>query len=183
MAWPAARTDPLLDRATRGDRAARAALLEQHGPRVYALCTRLSHQPDDAYQEIWARIFQRLDRFDPHGAASLQTWIATLAHRTLVDHHRRRAARGDPLPLGELPAQAPAVDEQLSARARAAQLDQALSRLPEGQRRVVVLHHIEGLSLDEIAREEGVAVGTVKSRLHRGRARLAQLLAPHRGAP
>jgi RNA polymerase sigma-70 factor, ECF subfamily len=52
----------------------------------------------------------------------------------------------------------------------------AMSCLPEGHRRVILLHHLHGLPLDQIAEQEGVALGTVKSRLHRGRARLAELL-------
>ncbi|MCB9742000.1 MAG: sigma-70 family RNA polymerase sigma factor [Alphaproteobacteria bacterium] len=181
MAQPVPRPDPRLARAAAGDRAARAEILAEHGPRVWGLCRRLSPHPEDCYQEIWARIFDRLHRFDPDGAASLGTWIGTLAHRALIDRHRRRRARGEALPLGERAAEGPGVEELLHAHGRAARLERALQGLPEGQRRVLVLHHIEGLGLSEIAEAEGVAVGTIKSRLHRGRARLARALVG--GAP
>ena len=55
-------------------------------------------------------------------------------------------------------------------------LESAIAQLPEDQRRCVVLHHIEGLSLSDIASLEQVAIGTIKSRLHRGRAHLAVTL-------
>ncbi|MCB9797688.1 MAG: sigma-70 family RNA polymerase sigma factor [Alphaproteobacteria bacterium] len=182
MAQPVPRPDPLLALAVSGDRRARAELLREHGPRVRGLCLRLSPHPDDCYQEVWARVFDRLHRFDPLGPASLGTWITTLAHRTLIDRHRSRQRRGEALPLREHPAADPGVEELLHARGRAARLERALRALPEGQRRVVVLHHLEGRSLAEIAEVEGVATGTIKSRLHRGRARLARALAEDGGA-
>jgi RNA polymerase sigma-70 factor (ECF subfamily) len=78
--------------------------------------------------------------------------------------------------LDALPPVDPDIDERLAQRQRTARLEVAVGRLPEDQRRVVVLHHLQGLSLQDLAETEGVAVGTIKSRLHRGRARLAQLL-------
>src|SRR5690606_22014330 len=68
----------------------RADLVAAHGPAVYALCRRLTPDPDDCYQEIWEKVFRALPRFDPGGAASVRTWILTIAHRHLVDRHRRR---------------------------------------------------------------------------------------------
>ncbi|MEQ1506643.1 MAG: sigma-70 family RNA polymerase sigma factor [Myxococcota bacterium] len=161
-------------RAAGGDVDARAALVTRHGPLVWSLCRRLCPEPEDAYQEVWARVFAGLPRFDPDGAASLRTWIATITHRHLVDRHRRRAVRGEVVELGDLPA--PATDEPIDAARRLERLEQALTRLPDGHRRVVVMHHLHELPLESIAATEGVALGTVKSRLHRARARLLELL-------
>ncbi|MEZ4318471.1 MAG: sigma-70 family RNA polymerase sigma factor [Myxococcota bacterium] len=158
----------------------RAALLRTYGPGVWALCTRLAEHPEDAYQDVWARIFAAIDRFDPAGPASLKTWLHTLVHRRLIDLHRRRTTRGDVIPLPDLASEGPDPERALVRSRRKRALDRALQHLPEDQRRIVLLHHIAGHPLEAIAEMEGIAVGTVKSRLHRGRAKLAELLEEER---
>lgn len=158
-----------------------ATVIAEQGPRVYALCRRLDREPDDAYQEIWEKVLLALPRFDPHGSASLRTWITTIAHRHLVDRHRRARVRGPTLRAVELPTAATPEGDLEAARRRAA-LERAVDQLPEPQRRAVLLHHLGGLDLATIAAQEGVAPGTIKSRLHRGRARLVELL-QHPSAP
>jgi RNA polymerase sigma-70 factor (ECF subfamily) len=150
----------------------RSAVLEQHGPAVWSLCRRLGPDPEDAYQEIWEKVFRALAGFDPNGTATLRTWILTVAHRHLVDRSRRRKVRGHVVELPDIPDREPAVEESLADAQRVARLEAALGRLPETARRVVVMHHLHDRPLDEIALSEGVAVGTVKSRLHRARAQL-----------
>ena len=176
----------LLARALAGDASARATLVAELGPRVWALCVRLDPEPDDAYQAAWAHLFPRLSRFDPAGPASLRTWVTTVVHRLLVDRHRRRSVRSQ-VPMGALDTEHDVhTDDPETATGRALdreRLHAALLRLPEAQRRVVVLHHIHGLPLDELAASEGIAVGTCKSRLSRARARLAQLLTPREAVP
>jgi RNA polymerase sigma-70 factor (ECF subfamily) len=164
------RPDPVLLRAVEGDPVARRALVDRLGPLVWSLCRRLDPDPEDATQEVWEKVLRALPGFDPAGTASLSTWVATIAHRHLVDRHRRRVTRGVAVDPDEAapPAAAP--------RPEQARLESALGRLPEDQRRVVVLHHVHGVALEDIAAEEGVALGTVKSRLHRARARLVEEL-------
>jgi len=172
----------LLRAVHRGDPTARAQLVKQLGPRVWALCTRLDPEPEDAYQAAWAHLWPRLHRFDPTGTASLSTWTTTVVHRLLVDRHRRRSVRPF-VPGGPLDDTLDTrTDDPETATARAldrSRLTAALDRLPEPQRRIVVLHHIHGMPLADIARTEGIAAGTCKSRLHRARARLAEVLAAH----
>ena len=168
------RHDDRAERAARGDEDARAAIVRELGPRVWGLCRRLSTEPEDAYQDVWGKVFAALGRFDPAGPATLSTWVITIAHRHLVDLHRRRSVRGEVVELGDLPA--PPDADPLDDRRAAERLEQALARLPEAHRRVVVLHHLHERPLEAIAQEEGVALGTVKSRLHRARARLVELL-------
>lgn len=170
MPEPARTLDPALSRAAAGDPAARAALVRAHGPLVWTLCRRLGPEPEDAYQEVWEKVFGALSRFDPAGPASLRTWIATITHRHLVDRARRRKVRGEVVELGDLPAP-PSPDHTDEDRLHA-----ALDRLPEAHRRVVVMHHLHEQPLEQIAQAEGVPLGTVKSRLHRARARLLELL-------
>jgi RNA polymerase sigma-70 factor, ECF subfamily len=152
-----------------------AIVLRDHGPRVWALCRRLAREPEDAYQEIWEKVLRALPRFDPHGTASLRTWISTIAHRHLVDVHRRARVRGPVLEAVE-PAVHDAPGEALDVHRRRAALDRALRRLPEAQRQAVLMHHLGGLDIATVAQSEGVAPGTIKSRLHRARARLVELL-------
>ncbi len=154
----------------------RAAVLARHGPAVWSLCRRLGPDPEDAYQEIWEKVFRALPEFDPDGSATLRTWILTIAHRHLVDRARRRKVRGVVVELPDLPDSTRGVEESLAVAQRLAHLDDALGRLPESARRVVVLHHLHDRPLEEIALSEGVAVGTVKSRLHRARAQLVSWL-------
>jgi RNA polymerase sigma-70 factor (ECF subfamily) len=151
-------------------------LVDTHGGRVWAMCRRLAAEPEDCYQEIWEKVFGALDRFDPVGAASVGTWIATIARRHLVDRHRRSRVRGEVVSIAGLATAEPAADDALDRHQRRARVEDAIARLPDAHRRVVVLHHIHGVPLETLAEEEGVPLGTLKSRLHRGRARLAELL-------
>lgn len=172
-------TDPVR-RAVEGDTTAREALVAAHGARVLALCRRLALDPDDAYQSVWERVFRALPAFDPDGPAPFARWLSVITRRHLVDRHRRRTVRGLPEPVDRLPSTLPDAEAALAARLRQERLATAVAALPDAQRRVVVGHHLEGRSLEDLAEAEGVAIGTIKSRLHRGRARLAALLrSPH----
>ncbi len=163
--------ETLVPRAVAGDPLARRAVIQQYGPLVWSICRRLAYDPDDSYQAIWEKVLKALDRFDPNGTASFSTWLASIAHRHLVDEHRRRVVRGVPVSPDELVA--PPVEDD----SRHVRLEAAIDQLPEGLKRVVILHHLHGVPLDTIARDEDAPVGTIKSRLHRARGILAQALA------
>lgn len=158
-------SDAILSRAITGDPAARRAFVELLTPLVWSICRRMDPDPEDACQEIWEKVLRALPGFDPAGPASVSTWVATIANRHLVDRHRRRTVRGVQVQPEELGTGG-------THRPEVARLERALADLPEPYRRVVLLHHVHGVGLDEIAAEEGVPVGTIKSRLHRARARL-----------
>lgn len=176
MAEPALLAPPLIALAQEGDAEARATLLRLLGPRLWGLCRRLDREPEDAFQDVCARLLGALPRFDPTGAAPISAWAVTLAHRALVDRHRRRSTRGEVLPMEDRAAPGPNAEELVARLQDSRRLEQALQGLPEDWRRVVWMHHGEGRGLDEIAQIEGLPVGTVKSRLHRARARLLLLL-------
>ncbi len=176
LSVPAPVEDPMLQRAIAGDRAAREALVREHGPSVRGLCRRLDPEPDDAWQEAWARIFATLHRLDPAHPQGAGGWIRTVTHRLLVDRHRRRRTRGRVLSFPDADGVSPSGLRVLEARDQVRQLEGALALLPDGWRRVVVLHHVHGVALEAIAQQENIAVGTVKSRLHRARARLVTAL-------
>jgi len=177
MPQPVRQRDRVLTRAQQGDPRARRLLVERHGPRVWGLCTRLAAgEAEDGYQQIWEKVLRALPGFDPDGTASLDTWIGTIARRTLIDRFRRRQVRGEVVDFEGLRSADLGPEGHVAKRQRSAMLEAALQRLPSDQRRVVVLHHLEGVPLATLAEEEGVAVGTIKSRLHRGRGRLATIL-------
>lgn len=152
-----------------------AARVERYGPMVWALCRRLDPVPDDAYQEVWEKALRA--NFDPNGSASYATWITTVTHRHLVDRHRRRAVRDNTTDADEVLDSTPAAPDAMQSHATNLRLEAALAALPEAHRRVVVLFHLNEIPLDEIAQSEGVPVGTIKSRLHRARAALAERMA------
>lgn len=166
----------LLDDAIRGDRNAREQLVREHGRLVFALCRRLDPQPEDAYQEIWEKVFRGLARFDTRMGPPLRAWITTVARRHLIDRHRRRSGRGEVVQLTEAPGEPADAEQRLEQEGRLARLESALDLLPVDQRTVIVHHHLHGCDLATLADDTGVPVGTLKSRLHRGRARLAALL-------
>ena len=125
-ARPEAPTQVELARA--GDPAARRALVEELGPLVLGMCRRATADPDDAFQGVCERIFHALPRFDPHGSAKLSTWVATIAHRHLIDLSRRGRTRAQVLTL---PRTAPPGPEtELLHKDEAAQLDRAIGSLP-----------------------------------------------------
>lgn len=166
----------VLRAAIQGDRAARETLVHEHGRIVFALCRRLDPDPEDAYQEVWEKVFRGLARFDTQRGPPLRSWITTVSRRHLIDRHRRRTARGEVLPFDDLADDAPPLSEPLEQAERLARLESALARLPESQRMVIVHHHLHGCDLATLSSDTGLPVGTLKSRLHRGRARLAALL-------
>ncbi len=162
--------------AVDGDRAAQRALIERHGPMIYGLCRATEPAPDDCYQEIWEKALRALPRFDPAGPAALSTWLYRIAHHHLVDRQRRHRVRAIIEPLRSDPASEGDVDAAVLRAQRSDRLRAALGRLPDPQRRAIVFHYIEEISVAEVAQREGVPTGTVKSRLHQGRARLLALL-------
>lgn len=151
-------------------------LVAAHGDLVYGMCRRLAVDPDDCYQEIWLKVMRAWPSFDPAGPAPVRGFVATIARRHLVDQHRREAARDRAVRAAANEPVVVAVDDRVDLGRDRARLEAALAELASDQRHVVVQHHIHGASLDELAAEQGVALGTIKSRLHRGRARLAERL-------
>ncbi len=122
----------------------------------------------DCVQEAFARAWQHWDKVA--GYDSPEAWVRTIAWRLAVSRFRKaRTGRGALRRHGVTP-DAPAANADRVA------LVAALRQIPEAQRRAVVLHHVAGLSVEEVAAETGSPTGTVKARLSRGRAALALLL-------
>jgi RNA polymerase sigma-70 factor (ECF subfamily) len=178
----------LLERARSGDRAALEELLGQLAPQVHAVCRRLCRDPfdaQDAAQEALVAVARGLPRFE--GRSELSTWVHRITTNACHDELRRRRRRPAPLAhdLDEDLAGAPpaaardaADPAQQAVRAEARrELAAALDALPEEFRVAVVLRDVADLEYAAIAEITSVPVGTVRSRIARGRARLADLLA------
>jgi RNA polymerase sigma-70 factor, ECF subfamily len=127
----------------------------------------------DLAQEAYIRAWQRWKTVSTYGSA--ESWVRVVISRLSNDRFRRlRVSRRIERRLGPPPPVPPPSDDTVLLVA-------ALRRLPAGQRRAVSLHYLADLSIAEIAAEEGVAEGTVKSWLSRGRAALAAYIDAEEG--
>ena len=182
MRPPAPNDADLVRRAQEGDRAALERLLVRHHDDIRLLCVRLCRHAadaDDATQEALLAVVRGLPRFDHR--SSFRTWVYRVATNACLDELRRRRRRPDPVdpdrvPEVVSPSEGPD-DHAVRSEQRVALLA-GLADLPEEFRVAVVLRDVMDLDYGQIAEVLGVPVGTVRSRLSRGRSRLAQDLGP-----
>jgi len=187
--------EELVRRYVAGDPAAFSALVARHERRVYNLAYRMLGREEDARdatQDAFLTALRKLSSF--RGEAAFTTWLHRVTVNACYDLLRKRKrepvlderpeedhAGGASGPGG--PAGPPSPDHAESA-ATAVDVQRALVQVPYEFRTVLVLHDVQDLGYDEIADILGVPVGTVKSRLHRGRAALGRLLGGERsGSP
>lgn len=169
-----------------GDRAALDALLRRHYDRVHAVCRRLTGNDADALdaaQEALIAIVRGLPRFD--GRSAFSTWCYRVATNAALDEVRRRRRRPDPgLPDDRRSGEGTTAGVDDAAVAKV-DVDAALAGLAPEFRAAVVLRDLCGLDYAEIGDVLGIPPGTVRSRIARGRAALADRLAgnPGPGSP
>ncbi|NQY57572.1 MAG: sigma-70 family RNA polymerase sigma factor [Ilumatobacteraceae bacterium] len=167
----------LVEAAQSGDRFALDQLLRRHYDRVYAVCRRVvgsQRDADDACQEALIKITRSVPRFD--GRSSFGTWAYRIATNAALDELRKRRRR--PMPHDD---DNPEVADLRGARnvelvEERLALDEALEQLSDDLRSAVVLRDVVDLDYQEIADTLDIPVGTVKSRIARGRAALANRL-------
>jgi RNA polymerase sigma-70 factor, ECF subfamily len=163
---------PLVARAQKGDRWAFEQLVDRHQHRLFTLASRLLGSPDDgadAVQEAFIRAWVGLPSF--RRGARFSTWL----HRICLNAVHDQRAKRRTLPPEDAPEPADPRDPFLASELSGA-FQQALNELEEEYRSAVVLYDVLGCSYAEIAEVTGVAEGTVKSRIFRGRKRLGELL-------
>lgn len=175
--------DELVVAAQRGDGVAMDELLRRHYDRVHAVCRRIagrSRDADDAAQEAMIRVVRNLDRFD--GRSSFGTWVYRIATNTAIDELRKRKRRPQLHVVdGDEDEAAPeTADERahldIDAVADRITIDEALADLPDDFKAAVVMRDVGDLDYAEIADALAVPVGTVKSRIARGRRMLVETL-------
>jgi RNA polymerase sigma-70 factor (ECF subfamily) len=168
-----------------GDLAAFNALVERYQGQVYNLCWRmlgLREAAEDATQEAFLAAYRNIRRFRGPG---FRAWLLRIAANAATDELRRRRRRpqvsletpvADSETALDLPDPSAGPEEWALRREQARCLQAALLTLPLDQRLSVILSDVQGLSYEEVGQAMGSSLGTVKSRLSRGRARLRRYL-------
>lgn len=173
----------LLRRACKGDVQAFEELMQSHESRIYAIALRMMGNREDAQdcaQEAMVRIYRAMGSFK--GQSALATWIYRITMNTCLDELRRRKARKvtsldslvdngwSPTDTGDTPEEHGLRVEKQNA------LNQAIQSLPDDMRAAIILRDVKGYSYDEIASILDANVGTIKSRIRRGREKLREIL-------
>jgi RNA polymerase sigma-70 factor (ECF subfamily) len=172
----------LVEAARRGDMRAFERLYRLHSGRVLGLCLRMTRQreiAEDCVQQTFVRAWRNLAAFE--GRSAFGTWLHRIAVNEVLTNKRNRGTRSEGVSL-------PSHDEDEDAFEGVADttvaadggdvmdMEKALATLPEGSRHVVVLQAVYGYSHEEVADMLGIAVGTCKAQLHRGRKLLRERL-------
>ncbi|MFC0599683.1 RNA polymerase sigma factor SigE [Streptomyces palmae] len=155
-------------------------IVSMHSARVYRLAYRLTgnqHDAEDLTQEVFVRVFRSLSTYTP---GTFEGWLHRITTNLFLDMVRRRQrirfdALGDDA-AERLPSREPSPQQHFNDTHFDADIQQALDTLAPEFRAAVVLCDIEGLSYEEIAATLGVKLGTVRSRIHRGRSHLRKAL-------
>ena len=173
----------LIERAGRGDQSAFEELLSAQEGRMYAVALRMCGNREDAQdcmQEAMIRIFRAIGTFK--GQSSFATWVYRITMNSCLDELRRRKARTSTsldamIENGFAPTDENDTPERHSLQSEQRRmLEKAIAGLPEDMRAAIVLRDIQGCSYDEIAQVLETNVGTIKSRISRGRERLRAVL-------
>lgn len=168
-------TDDAVRRVQAGDPAAFDALYAAHVERVFALCLRMTadeRRAEELTQDVFVKAWRGVGTF--RGDAAFSTWLHRVTVNTVLDDRKKRGRR--PAQLSTVP------DEALGGAAGPTdptgrlQLERAIASLPERARMAIVLHAVEGYSYEEVATLMEVAIGTVKSHIHRARMLLIERL-------
>jgi RNA polymerase sigma-70 factor, ECF subfamily len=169
----------LVERCKAGDTAAFEKIFRLHQRRIYALCLRMTADPDKAEsltQDAFVRAWQKVKSY--RGKGSFGGWMRRVAVNTVIENSRseaRQRKRFRPLDdESDLAQKSGDVESQID-------LERAVASLPRGAREVFVLHDVEGFRHREIAEMTGLAVGTTKAQLHRARKLLMDRLSDPEG--
>jgi RNA polymerase sigma-70 factor, ECF subfamily len=171
------RDEDLVRRAVAGETSAFGTLVERHQRRVYNLALRMTGREEDARdatQDAFLTALRRLSSF--RGDAAFTTWLHRVTVNACYDLLRKRG-RGPVLErLDERPPEPPPLPDHAPDVELSIDVRRALLQIPDDYRAVMLLHDVHDLPYEEVASIVGIPVGTVKSRLHRGRVALARLM-------
>lgn len=168
-------------KAQDGDQEAFGDLVRAYHVRLAGLLNRLTRNSDmvnELEQQVWIKVWRNLPRFA--GRSSFFSWLYTIATRTVTDHHRAAARRGEVEYLDErdhpFSGATGRPDRELMNREAGERIRAALDRCSDKHRTVLVLREMEGLAYEDIATILKCRVGTVMSRLHHARKHLRHQL-------
>lgn len=173
----------LVEDAVRGDARAFEILMETHESRMYAVALRMCQNREDAQdclQEAMMRVYKALPTFK--GESSFSTWAYRITMNTCLDDLRRKKNKAASsldalLDLGWSPADEDNTPERkFSQKEAQREISRAIQSLPEDMRAAIVLRDIHGFSYEEIASMLSINIGTIKSRISRGREKLREIL-------
>jgi len=171
----------LLTKTAGGSAVAFGVLMRRHEDRMFAMALRmLGDRADalDATQDAFIAAFRQSKSF--RGESAVGTWLYRIginACKDLIRKRNRWLAQDDAGETSNHAAPRPPIDDHVTTRLA---IQEALARLPDEYREPIVMHDLGGISYEEIAAATGTALGTVKSRISRGRRRLAEILEPER---
>ena len=172
--------EALLSLVATSDEDALAELYDRFGGVAYGLALRILRDEalaQDAVQEAFLSVWRTADRFLAERARA-STWILTIVHRRAVDLVRREdIRRGEPLEAAPEPTAAETVEGEATLGFQRRVVQEALRRLPPDQREALELGYYGGLTQSQVAEQLGQPLGTIKSRMFTGLARLRELLA------
>lgn len=182
----------VIERCKRGEIGAFDQLLSIHEKAAYNLAYRLTSNYDDAndvMQEAFIRVYNSINSF--RGDANFSTWLYRVITNVYLDQRKKEKNRAhssledyieldDSTVSRQVQDLSPKPDEMLEEKERHDAMDVAIKSLPDYQRAMVVLYHVQGCSYEEISQILGMPLGTVKSRLNRARLALKDKLQPMR---
>jgi RNA polymerase sigma-70 factor, ECF subfamily len=166
--------------AAEGNVAAFEIIYQRYHRRTYSLCLRMTSsqtEAEDLTQEVFIQLFRKIGSF--RGDSAFSTWLHRMTVNQVLMHFRRRSVKNEKTSeSGDMPEQTvtgTANPGKMQVVDRIA-LKNAIAELPNGYRRVFLLHDVEGFEHEEVARALGISVGTSKSQLHKARLKLRGLL-------
>ena len=170
--------EDLLEAIASGDDEALGALYDRYGRLAYGMALRVLRDhalAEDAVQEAFLAVWRAAEGYRRERAKP-STWVLTLVHRRAVDLVRREDRRRADAIRDEPEEVATAVHEEADLRDRRAAVQAALRQLPDDQREALELAYYGGYTQSELAERLGVPLGTIKSRMFAGLARLRELV-------
>jgi len=175
----------LVRRCRAGDGAAWEEIVQNYSRRIYNLAYRFTSRSDtaeDLTQEVFVRVYRSLDQYDPK-QGDLQNWLMRLARNLIIDDYRKRQRTPHDNQADDLAdhsyhlcSRSNTVQQEMERRELGQQVQAGIDRLSPDLRTCVILRDIEGFAYEEIATTLNISVGTVKSRLARGRQELRRKL-------
>ena len=130
----------------------------------------------DASQEATLKIYNGLDRVEIPQEGTLKPWICTVIARTCLDAIRKNRIKTVELTEEAIVSTLPSAEETATGNERVKEILDAVNKLPDDYRMIVILRDMQGLSYDEMAKVLDINIGTIKSRLSRARANLRQIV-------